>query len=317
MSERCLITGISGFMGSHLADLMVAKGLETWGAVRQESPPNLAHLKGKLNLVTCDLRDAPAVQRAVALARPQYIFHLAGQTSVSRSWSEPAETYQVNLFGALHLLSAAAALSPPPTVVLVSSMAVYGFTAAEEMPIRENHALHPASPYAASKAAAELAALPFFYSKQLRVIRVRPFNITGPRKRGDAAWLFASRMLDAEAERSAEVRLAPPVAVRDFTDGRDAASALWLLATKGASGEVYNLCSGRGRVMQDILDMVLACARRPVPVVFDSSLSRAVDEPAYVGDNSKLRALGWTPQIPLEQTIRELVQELRSAHSAV
>ena len=317
MSQRCLITGISGFLGSHLADLLVSQGLEVWGTVRQKSPSNLAHLKGKLKVVSCDLRDAQTVQEAVALSRPDCVFHLAGQTSVPRSWAEPLETYQINLMGTQHLLAATAAFSPSPVVVLASTMSVYGFTPPEALPITEDRPLRPASPYAASKAAAELASLPFLYSGKLRVVHVRPFNLTGPRKRGDAAWLFASRMLEVEAGRSPEMRLAPPVTVRDFTDGRDAAAALWILATRGASGEAYNLCSGQGRVMREILDMVLACARGLVPVVYDPALSRVVDEPANFGDNNKLRALGWSPRIPLEQTLRDLVEELRMASPPV
>lgn len=196
-------------------------------------------------------------------------------------------------------------------VVVAGSSSEHAPTA-DQAPIREDHPLLPDSPYGASKVAASLLALLYHRAYRMRVIVVRPFFVIGPRKVGDVCSDFARQVVAVERGRQPSLQVGNVEAVRDFLDVGDAVRALWLLARKGEPGGIYNLCSGTGTKVRGVLEMFLAMASRPIPVEQDAGRFRLVDKPFVVGDNSRLRALGWAPQVALRQSVAAILDYWRS-----
>ena len=314
---RLLITGITGFVGSHLADVAVAAGAEVYGASRWRSTTDhLDHLRDRLHLVECDIRDASSVQRLLDIAQPDWIAHLAGQSSVSASWTAPAETFHTNVLSQIHLLEALRARpGPPPRVLVVGSSEEYGLVNDDELPLTETSPLRPLSPYAVSKVAQDLMGLQYFRGYGLPIVRTRAFNHDGPRRPDVFATASFARQI-AEIERGRR----PPVvevgnlkARRDYTDVRDIVQGYWRLLGSGEPGEVYNLCTGVAWSMEDILGRLLALSRvKGIAVTEDPGRLRPSDIPVVVGDATKIaRAIGWRPQIPFEQTLADVLDYWR------
>lgn len=314
---RALITGITGFAGSHLADYLLAHQpqVEIFGTRRWRSPmDNLAHLGpdlgGKIKLIETDLRDYSSVRTCLEEARPDYIFHLAAQSFVPTSWSAPAETLNTNIVGQTNIFEAIRHLGLDPVVQIACSSEEYGLVYPEETPIKESNPLRPLSPYAVSKVAQEYLGYQYFMSYGLKVIRTRGFNHTGPR-RGD---VFVTSNF-AKQLASIKLGLQEPVirvgnldAVRDFTDVRDMVRAYWLGVTKAKPGEVYNIATGHGITIRELLDRLIELAGVEVVVQPDPARMRPSDVEILIGDSSKFRAdTGWEPEIPLEQTLRDVV----------
>ena len=309
---RVLITGITGFVGSHLAEYLLQQdGVDLWGTVRWRSnTESIDHVRDRIHLFECDLRDASSVRNLLEKATPDYVFHLAAQSFVPMSWHAPGETLSTNINGTLNLFEAVRSLGVSPRIHVAGSSEEYGFVHPEELPITESNPLRPLSPYAVSKAAAALLGYKYFMSYGLHIVRTRAFNHTGPR-RGDV--FVASGF----ARQLAEVRLGrrPPLiqvgnlsVVRDFTDVRDVVRAYWLALTHGNPGDVYNICSGTGVRIEDLLDMLIDLAGVEVKVEQDPSRLRPVDVPILVGNCDRLRtATGWAPEIPFNQTLSDLL----------
>ena len=232
---RALITGVSGFAGSHLAEHCLARGdVDVAGLVRSRARPgHAAALAGRIRLLEADLRDASVVERAVAEAQPDAVFHLAGQAAVPLAFEDPAGTLLDNALGQLNLIQAVLRRCPQARMLVVGSGAEYGLVRPDENPIHEGVPLRPIDPYAVSKVTQDLMAYQYAYTHRLQAVRVRPFNHTGPRQ-GDAfvASAFARQVAEIE-EGVAEPDLAVGnlAAVRDFTDVRDMARAYFLAAT--------------------------------------------------------------------------------------
>jgi GDP-4-dehydro-6-deoxy-D-mannose reductase len=308
---RCLITGSEGFVGSHLADLLVAKGLSVCGMV-YGNPENLHHIEQRMSLVRGDLRDGRQVQSIIDKTHPDLVFHLAAQSFVSVSWEDPEETLRTNVLGTFYLLEALRESGLNPPTLIVGSSSMYGPSAEEEIPLGEETAFKPTSMYAVSKAVDDL--LGYFYWKVygMRIIRVRPFNMTGPRKVGDACSDFARGIAEIELGVRSVLEVGNLETTRDFTDGRDAARALWILAERGVPGEAYNLCSGNAHKMSQVVEILFRLAGRSVTYKVDPARFRPVDDPIYLGDNSKLIALGWRPEIQFEQTLTDTLNYWRA-----
>jgi GDP-4-dehydro-6-deoxy-D-mannose reductase len=251
---------------------------------------------------------------AVRGPAPGWVFHLAAQDNIPASWIDPEGTIRTNLGGTLNLLEALYAQSwrVPPVTIVVGSSAEYGHTDPVEIPIREDRELRPSSPYGVSKVAADLLARVLGMRYGLPVIRVRPFYITGPGK-DDACAGFARQLLALERSGGDTIVAGNLDAVRDLVDVRDAADALVVLADRGAPGEVYNLCSGTGRTMRQILAFLIEASRLSVNVAVDPNRVRANDDAQLVGDNSKLSALGWRPLIAVAQTAGDILEYWRGA----
>ncbi len=314
---RVLITGLTGFAGSHLADLLLAEHPEVQiaGTYRWRSRrDNIEHLEGRVQLVECDLKDYASVHHLLDRVRPDAIFHLAAQSFVPTSWNAPAETFTINVIGQTNLFEAVRSLALDPVIQIACSSEEYGLVLPDEVPIRETNPLRPLSPYAVSKVAQDYLAYQYFQSYGIKAIRTRGFNHTGPR-RGEVFVTsnFAKQIAAIEAGLQEPVlRVGNLSAVRDFTDVRDMVRAYWLAATRAKPGEVYNIATGSGITIRAMLDQLLALARVAVEVETDPARLRPSDVEVLIGDSSKFRAdTGWEPRIPLEQTLGDLLDYWR------
>jgi len=304
--QKCLITGVEGFIGSHLADLLVQKGIPVYGMVYGDTR-NIEHLKDKIAFFECDMKERERVEEMIDQIRPDIVFHLAAQSFVTVSWEDPEETLKTNVLGSFHLLEGLRKAGIDPVIEIVSTSAVYGSHNEKELPLVEETGFRPTSMYAVSKVGEEM--LGYFYGKVfgMKVIRVRPFNMTGPRKTYDACADFSKGAVEIEKGLREELEVGNLEAIRDFTDGRDAVKALWLIIEKGKPGELYNLCSGRRWKMKDVLDMLISLSGRDIKYKAVPEKMRPYDDPIYVGDNSRLRGLGWEPEIPMEKTLKDML----------
>ncbi len=310
---RVLITGITGFAGSHLADYLLAEQpeVEVFGTRRWRSRmENVEHLEGRIELAETDLRDAVSVHATLARLRPDVIFHLAAQSFVPTSWRAPSETLTTNIIGQTNIFEAVRELELDPVIQLACSSEQYGLVKPDEVPIRESNPLRPLSPYAVSKVAQDLLGYQYFKSYGVKAVRTRGFNHTGPR-RGDVFVTsnFAKQVASIEAGlQEPVIRVGNLDAVRDFTDVRDMVRAYWLAATKGRPGEAYNIASGQGITIRQVLGRLLKLARVEVKTELDENRLRPSDVEVLVGDYSKFRAdTGWQPAIPFEKTLQDLL----------
>ena len=318
---RILITGVTGFAGSHLAEYLLGlDGVEVHGLERwRSSPDNIQHLRAKIILHECDLRDASSVQEVIETVRPERIFHLAAQSYVAASWTAPAETLMTNVIGQLNLFEAVRRTGIAPLIQIAGSSEEYGLVAADELPIRETNPLRPLSPYAVSKVGQDLLGYQYWMSYRLPVIRTRGFNHTGPR-RGQvfAESYFAYEI--AKIERGLQdpiLKVGNLEAVRDYTDVRDMVRGYWLALERGEPGEAYNICSGEGHAIGDVLKILLAMSTATVRLEPDPSRLRPSDVPRLQGDNTKfVTRTGWRPQIPFRDTLRDLLQYWRDKVAA-
>lgn len=314
---RALITGITGFAGSHLADYLLADhpDVEVYGIYRWRSRrDNIEHLDERLTLLEADLRDSTSLHHLLDEVRPDYIFHLAAQSFVPSSWRAPAETLTTNIAGQTNLFEAVRALDLDPTIQIACSSEEYGLVLPDEVPIRETNPLRPLSPYAVSKIGQDFLGYQYFQSYGLKVLRTRGFNHTGPR-RGSVfvASNFSRQVAAIEAGiQEPVIRVGNLDAVRDFTDVRDMVRAYWLAVTRGRPGEVYNICSGTGITMRELLDRIVAMAQVEVTVETDPERLRPSDVETLIGDSSKFRGdTGWEPRIPFDQTLQDLLDYWR------
>jgi GDP-4-dehydro-6-deoxy-D-mannose reductase len=294
---RALITGASGFVGRHLIDHLEAAGDEVVGTDRHTG---------------VDVLDDAAVGQAIDDARPDALYHLAAWSDVGGSWSDPVTVFRANAEGTLRVLRAAGQHGVD-RVLVVGSADVYGPVGDDELPLRETAEMRPASPYAASKAAADLLALQAWLGRGLGTIRVRAFNHHGPGQSNRfVAAALAERVARNELAGDSRVVVGNLSARRDFTDVRDVVAAYRLLVEMGRPGEAYNVCTGTAVSIADIAQRLLALAAIPMRLETDPSLSRPVDVPVLLGDNTKLRAAtGWRPTIPLETTLSDMLDDAR------
>ena len=314
---RVLITGVTGFAGSHLAEYLLENqpDVEVWGLYRWRSPmDNIKGVRQRLRLIECDLRDFTSVHSALEQARPDAIFHLAAQSFVPSSWKAPNDTLITNLTGQTNLFEAVRFLGLDPVIQIACSSEEYGLVHPDEVPIKEDNPLRPLSPYAVSKVGQDMMAYQYFQSYGLKTVRTRGFNHTGPR-RGDVFVTsnFAKQLASIELGlQEPVIRVGNLEAVRDFTDVRDMVRAYWLAVTKGKHGEVYNLATGSGITIQELLDRLLALSTAKVDVVQDPDRMRPSDVVRLIGDSTKFRNdTGWAPEIPFDKTLADLLQYWR------
>jgi GDP-4-dehydro-6-deoxy-D-mannose reductase len=314
---RVLITGITGFAGSHLAEFLLQEHpeVEVFGTHRWRSRmENLDHIDGGVQLLEADLRDYSSIQQALERSRPDAIFHLAAQSFVPSSWTAPNETLTTNIQGQVNLFEAIRALRLDPVVQIACSSEQYGLVLPHEVPITEDNPLRPLSPYAVSKVAQDLLGYQYFQSYGLKAIRTRGFNHTGPRRGHPFVTSNFCRQVAAieHGLQQPVIRVGNLDAVRDFTDVRDMVRAYWLAVERGRPGEVYNIASGRGISIRELLQMIVGLAKVKVEVEVDPERLRPSDVEILIGDSSKFRAdTGWEPRIPFEQTVADLLDYWR------
>lgn len=310
---KVLITGITGMVGSHLAEYILDHhpDAKVHGLVRWRSPlDNIAHIQPKIFLHQADLRDLNSLVVLLREVKPEWVFHLGAQSYVSFSFLAPAETLTTNVIGTTHLLDAIRISGIDPKIHVCSSSEVYGQVTKEEVPIKETNPFRPASPYAVSKVGEDMIAQQYFLSYGTKTIRTRMFTHTGPR-RGDvfAESAFAKQIAEIEAGvRSNPVKVGNLDSVRTVADVRDAVRAYWLLLEKCTPGEVYNIGGTTTLTVGEILEKLKGMARCKIEHEVDSALLRPSDVTLQIPDISKFQqATGWKPEISLETTLRDLL----------
>jgi GDP-4-dehydro-6-deoxy-D-mannose reductase len=311
---RVLITGVAGFAGSHLAELAVEEGAEVCGTLLPAArTDNLTHLGDRVHAVPCDLTEPGAAARVLAELAPDRVFHLAGVSVVGTSWANRAEVLRQNLDGTFQLLEGLRA--HPVPCLLVSSAELYGAVPESAQPISEAQPVAPLSPYALSKACQELYAGYYVRAERVPIVLARAFNHVGPRQAPGFVWSDIARQVAAieQHQRPPVLEVGTLTTRRDFTDVRDVVRAYWLALEQGTPGEVYNVASGRAVSIQEVVEGFLALASCPIEVRVASSRVRPIDLPLLLGDAGRLRArTGWKPQIPLEQSLTDVLADWRS-----
>lgn len=311
---RILITGATGFVGSHLRQYFLAQtDWDIVGTCYPESPPAPLNAQREA-LHYLDLRDAEATHALLAQAPPDYVIHLAAQSHVPTSYQDPWGTLENNIRGQLNLLEGFKTLNIAPRTLVIGSGEEYGRAGADELPLTEDHPLRPENPYSVSKVAQDVMGYQYFISFGLPIIRIRPFNHVGP---GQSARFvlpaFASQVAGIEAGKQEPVmRVGNLTPARDFTDVRDVARAYHLVSMRGKPGEVYNIASGTPRTIRSLVDQLIALATVPIRVEIDPERYRPADVPVFYGSAVKLlQDTGWEPEIPFEQTIQDVLDEWR------
>jgi GDP-4-dehydro-6-deoxy-D-mannose reductase len=315
---RVLITGITGFAGSHLAEYCLARGdVEVFGTARWRSRmDNVGDITDDITLMDCDLKDSVAVRHCLAEIRPEFIFHLAAQSFVPTSWKAPVETVCTNMVGEINLFEAMRELGlvEGTRIQLAGSSEEYGMVYEDEVPITEDNPLRPLSPYGVSKVGQDLLGYQYHESYGLYTVRTRAFNHTGPR-RGDVfvSSNFARQIATIEKNKTEPViKVGNLDARRDFTDVRDMVKAYWLALEKGEAGEVYNLGSGKDVTIRKMLDILLSFSDLGIEVEQDPSRMRPSDVEILLADTTRFHDLtGWEPEIPLEKTLEDLLNYWR------
>jgi GDP-4-dehydro-6-deoxy-D-mannose reductase len=297
---RAAVTGSSGFVGSHLVPYLRSHGDDVVTIDRTGTPP-------------VDVTDAAEVREVLRAARPEAVYHLAALSHVGRSWDAPEAVFRINAVGALNVLRGCIDAGVE-RVLVAGSADVYGVVGPEDLPLTEESRIRPVTPYGASKAAADVLALQAYLGDGLGTLRVRAFNHTGPGQSGSMLVPgLAQRIADAEGAAGSKVKVGRVDVVRDLSDVRDVVRAYRLLVELGTSGEAYNVCSGRAVTVRDVAETMLSMSDAPLELVVDPELVRPVDVPRLVGDPARLRAAtGWEPQIPFDQTLRDVLGAARS-----
>jgi len=309
---RILITGATGFAGGHLAEALLARmDVELLGVSRRGSwPVEWNHLDGRVPVRACDLTDRKLLVGLLREWQPRIVYHLAGYAHVGRSFQETEAAWSGNLDATRSLLEAVQRWGGQVRILLVSSGLIYGEPAERGRGCDEHAPLRPESPYAASKAAADLLGYQCWRSAGTDVVRVRPFNHFGPRQSADFAVAhFARQIVGIERGRRSPVLETGDLRPRrDLTDVRDVVRGYVLVAQKCLAGDVYNLGSGVAHSMEAILDRLQALAGVKCQVRSRPDLLRDTDAPVLLADAAKAREdLGWSPQIPLEQTLADVL----------
>lgn len=308
MTGCVLITGATGFAGRFLVEHYSGSGSEVHGVYRREAVDHL-QTPYSATLHRVDLLDADAVKKLVASVRPELVFHLAAQSSVAVSWRDPLATVQSNAAMQFNVLEAVAACSPAARVLVVGSSDEYGHARQDSNPIKESQELLPANPYALSKVVQDLMGYQYFLTHGLQVVRVRPFLQLGPRRPDHfAVGSFARQVAEIARGAPAVVRAGNIDLARDFTDVRDVVAAYAVAAEKGEPGEVYNIASGEGHTLRDLIQRMLAAAGVDAQIIIDERLVRHGEPRLLIGDASKLRRrTGWMPGISFEQSAADTV----------
>lgn len=314
---KALITGITGFVGSHMADYLISrKDCEVFGVARwRSSDVNIKHIKDKVRIIECDLRDMTSVEKAVETVMPDLIFHLAAQSFVPTSWHAPQETITTNIISQLNIFEALRKLRVDARVQIACSSEEYGMVYPDETPIKETNPLRPLSPYGVSKVAQDMLGYQYNRSYGTKVVRTRGFNHTGPR-RGEVfvESNFAKQIALIEKGRQEPVVFVGNLdARRDYTDARDMVRGYFAALEKCEFGEVYNICSGNDWKIKKVLDTLLSMSKVKVEVRPDEARMRPSDVEILVGDNSKFKkATGWQPRIPFEKTLEDILNYWRA-----
>jgi GDP-4-dehydro-6-deoxy-D-mannose reductase len=316
---RILITGIAGFAGSHLAELLLKRENQVYGTLLPgENLKNIQKIKQRLHLSDCDVTRLDQFSRLIKRVKPDQVYHLAALTSVGWSFSHPSETIDTNIRGTLNLLEIVRNLKKPVRILVVGSSDIYGKVLPQEVPISEERPLLPISPYGVSKAACDLLAYQYFKSYGIQVVRARSFNHTGPRQNtGFVIPDFASQIARIEQRKQPPVlKVGNLSAKRDISDVRDVVKAYLALMAKGEAGEAYNICTQKAYKIEHLLRMLLVLSKQRIKVEKDKEKNRPAEIPILLGNNKKIKkATGWKPKISIQKTLEDTLSFWRRKHA--
>ncbi len=309
-----LITGGCGMVGSHLVDYYFSQGQKVTATYFTHPTIRLEEVRDKANYIPCDIRNKQQVGEIIGQYRPQLIYHLAAQSYPTVSWEKPEETIDTNIKGTIHVFEAVKSLKNQypdydPMILIACSSAEYGASLnPENIPVAESAPLLPLHPYGVSKVGQDLLGFQYFTNDNIRCIRVRIFNTTGPRKVNDVASDFTKRAVLWERGKTDEMTVGNLSTERAITDVRDLVHALLLLSEKGVSGEVYNVCGRHAYKIESIVTLIEKIMGQKIPLQTDRALLRKSDEPVIFGDSSKLIEItGWQQNFTLEDTLRDMI----------
>ncbi len=312
---RALITGITGFAGSHLAENLLAHKYDVVGTcLKGESRRNVEPFRSQIEVVDASLENAPALSALISKYKPQVVFHLAALASVGASFGAPLRTMQVNLLGTMNLYEAMRGKKFIEKVIFVSSADIFGPLPPQRMPIKPEYPLQPISPYGASKAAADIVSHQYFRAFGLPIVRIRAFNHTGPRQvTGYVIPDFCSQITTIEKRRGKGViKVGDLSAKRDIADVRDIVEGYRLAAERGVAGESYILASGTADTIANYLKMLIKHSTADIDIKVDRKLLRPVEVPLLVGSIAKAkRELGYRPLFKIEQTLVDTLEYWR------
>jgi len=309
---RAMIIGAAGFVGPYLAKAI--KHYMNCEVVATKLPNEKVSIP-EARMIDLNILDSDQIASVLNDERPDYIFHLAAQSSVALSWKKPALTVDINIKGALNLLDTIRTLSFSPRVLIVGSGEEYGHIKEDQVPIREDTALHPGNVYAVTKATQNMMATIYAQAYGLNLIMTRSFNHIGPKQIPQFVIAdFCSQVVKIEkGQQEPVIRVGNLSAKRDFTDVRDVVRAYTLLVQYGRPGETYNVGSGKAIAIQDVLNLILTKTDKKIAVEVDPNKLRPVDVPIIEADTSKIfNDTGWKPEISMDQTIEETLDYWRS-----
>lgn len=316
---KIMITGAGGMVGSHMIELLYRQGYEVLGTYYKPTT-NLSEIDTRIQMLECDVRYYQSLLRIISQFKPKQIYHLAAQSYPTVSWDQPQATMDTNITGTINVFEAikevrASDADYDPMVVVACSSAEYGQTLNElEDPyVKETAELKPLHPYGVSKVGQDLLSFQYFMNDHIRCIRVRIFNSTGTRKVNDVTSDFTKRAIVAERSGVYRLRVGNLETKRAIMDQRDLVNGLMLLAEKGVPGDVYNLSSEYCYQMKDIVEMIEKQLGHKFDIEVDPTLLRPTDERIIIGNIEKLkRDTGWKQQIPMEQTIADMLDYWRN-----
>lgn len=315
-TSNVLITGISGFAGSFLAeDLISNKQCRVYGTVISDDNENINSIKNKVKLIKCNLKDSKNVEDVIKESNPDFIFHLAALPSPADSFNNVSETIINNILAEVSILEAVRINLLPkknPRILIVASADEYGLIK-HDTKINEDTELNPTSPYSVSKIAQDYLGLQYFNAHKMEIVRVRPFNHIGPRQSPSfVVSSFAKQIAEIEKGYKNSLMVGNLEAIRDFTDVRDMVNAYVLALEKCKTGEVYNLGSGNGYKIYDLLKQLVALSTSKIEIITDSKRIRPVDIPSLICDNFKFHNItDWKAKIKIEKTLQDVLNYWR------
>lgn len=313
MAKTVLITGINGFVGHHLTKLLAEKGFEIVGVDMEieNSGKDLKEFSPDIELINADLRDEHKVDEIFNKYEFYSVYHLAAQSSVKLSFENPAETFSINVNGSLNLLETISRLESPPKILLISSSEIYGQLRPDQVPVGEDFPMKPVNPYAVSKATVDMLAYQYWKAYGLPIYWARAFSHSGPGQKTVAVlsdWAFQTAKIELGL-RPPELAVGNMEVTRDYADVRDVIQAYYMILEKGKAGEPYNVSSGNGYRLDDLLGIITSLSSKKIEVVSDPSRFRPVDIPILIGAPDKIKAdTGWQPKINIEQTLKDLYE---------
>ena len=310
---KILITGITGMIGLHFARAAREAGWETFGIARNSASSRIAAMEDS-SVIRCDMMDYQALDEVFRSIKPDIVVHMAAQAFNGVSWKMEWSTHQTNYLGTVNVLRCCRVNVPEAKLLVACSSAEYGDVKPEDCPLKEDRPLRPISPYGVTKVATEALGFQHFHNYGMQVYLPRLFIHVGTgHPPATAIQNFARQLaLISKGRLGPEVHVGNLTTARDFIDVRDGVAAMMLLLAKGPVGQPVNVCTGEAVSIEEVLHTLIEISGQKVTIVADPQLSRPSDEPLLLGDNTRLKSLGWTRKYTMRQTLEAVYADWRA-----